>query len=352
MAATEGASLTMEILDRHVELATWAESQEAVEHLDMYLARQREADRAHGYVSHTAAEGAVGEFAAERIAEELGYAETYWISPDMCDVIEQGVETIGTSPLHASDVPARHGFIQFARPMEILVDEHDEPWGPVAVSWSVLDDPDRGNVTSWYDQEQQLHQSAGIGITWWLDTRQAFESWAKDGDVLNTRLPWAFVGQLTGWTFDLLWGPEDSTSPRDTYNLRGGTSIDESGTQQRKLLYVTFVLLQEEIVRVWKERAPRGAVRRAERKLHTPEPGDVRIVDLRTVRVIGKPEPEEGDGNGEPIMWTHRWLSREHWRTLHRGDPEKERQVYVNWSIKGPAHLPFIVKDRLSRLVR
>src|SRR5215467_838259 len=161
---TEGSALTMEILDRHVELATWAESQDAAEHMEQYLEMQERAEKGRGFQTGA---GASGEVAAARLAEELGYAETYWVSPDMADVIEQAVGTVGVSPLHASDPPSRFGLIQFPRPMGVLVDEHDRPWGPVAVSWTVLDDAEGTGLTSWQEPNGELHQSPGIGIKWW-----------------------------------------------------------------------------------------------------------------------------------------------------------------------------------------
>lgn len=338
----------MEVLDRHVELAMWAEHDVAPAFWLSYLKGQDDPHLSNhdilGPDSGSANDNDVAELYAESAAQMMGLAETYYVTDDICDVIEESAGTIPREPLRAHMIPSRIGWIEFGRELLLGVDEDDEPWGVAGVAWRVEDDVTnlesmRGGIR-WKDASGNSFIGPGITIIWWRDLRWAEESNKYPPDAL-AMLPWAAPGQVTGWAFDIPWDPEHRDS---SYTL------DETGELQRKILLTTFNLLMDELVRVAKERPARGAVRRASRVLKSPDYGDVNVVELRKVRLVGY-EPPDPDDEADPVHWTHRWIVRGHWRTIHR-NTAKERHVWIRKHVKGPDGKPIIVKDRLNLLKR
>lgn len=342
-------SIVMDVLDRHVELATWADSDDALPYLDWYL-EQNESDILAGLTKHQRGEHVEGY--RDALGMQMGLAETFWVSPDMTDVVEAAADSV--DPLRREHVPSRHGFIQFARTVVLGVDEHDEPWGFDGFSWSLTspkNEQDAKFLTTvvWYDGDNVKHESEGIVLTYWRDIREEAPG-AKEA----MRLPWAFPGQITGWAFDIPWADE-----RD----RSQYTIDAVGERQRKVVLATFRLLLEEITIVKTERAPRAAIRRASRSLKTVEYGDVRVIELRKVRVL---RPDDHDREqpdlDERFVWSHRWIVPEFKRdsyhpscpkckALRRACKEHPKSL-VHEHVRGPEHMPIIQKDRLHILKR
>lgn len=355
-------SKVMEVLDRHVQLAMWAEHYSAPVFWATYLGYQesegydwpltpglrddaRYTDAGHFRDFETLSGGKpslteAAELYAESIAHMMGMAETYYITSDICDVIEEAAPSFPRDPLRALMVPAKVGWIEFGNKIILGVDKHDEPWGPIGVSWRVEglnehDDYPMSGGIRWHDQHGEAHLGPGITIVWW----QTLEEVAQPNDPAG--MPWAAPGQVTGWAFDVPWSPED----RDK-----SYTLDDMGETQRKILMTTFNLLMDELIMVGKERPNRSAVRRAAKALKSPEYGDVNVVELRKIRTINYVPPEPDD-DADPIHWTHRWIVRPHWRTLNRGTV-KEKHVWVRKHVKGPDNKPLIVKDRLNLLKR
>lgn len=334
-------SLIMDILDRHVQLAMWAEHENSERFWASYLKSQ--AEEVPDYGDPNLINGY-----AESCAHMMGMAETYYVAPDICDIIEEAAPTVPREPLRSPMVPSRIGWCEFHRTISLGVDEHDEPWGVSGVSWRVEDGRNEelygnlhvstGGGIRWYDDQNVEHIGPGITIIWWR---------SRDDATLLGALPQvlsqfasAIPAQVTGWSFDIDWDNTD----------RKAFTLDEVGELQRKILLTTFNLLMDELVVVRKERPKRAALRRAVKALKSPDYGDVNVVDLRKLHVLNY-EPPEVDDDAEPVHWTHRWIVRPHWRTLHRGT-SKERHVYIRRHVKGPSNKPIVVKDRLSRLIR
>lgn len=330
-------STAMDILDNHVQLAMWSESDIASSYWEAYL-KTEEGDA--WLMLHPGA----GERYAESCAHMMGLGETYYVAPDMCDVIEEAAGTVPRSPLRAHMIPTRVGWVQFDRTIELGHTEDGDPWGTIGFSWRIedahtnLDGVEAG--IRWVDDSGNNFVGPGLTIIWWRDMADA----DRDGTVTPTTrhyYSWAVPGQLTGWAFDISW---DGTENRKNFPL------DETGDIQRQVILTTFNLLMDELVVVRKERAPRPAVRRAAKALKSPDFGDVNVVDLRKIRTLNY-EPPEPDDDADPVHWTHRWIVRPHWRTVNRGTA-KEKHVYIRKHIKGPENRPLIVKDRLGRLIR
>lgn len=102
---------------------------------------------------------------------------------------------------------------------------------------------------------------------------------------------------------------------------------------------------------VTSNRPTRQQMKKAKR-LKMAEDGDVTVIHLRkflqTIR--HHTEPDEDAWH----RWTHRWLVRPHWAWRHcKCDGHEGRhRVYIEGYIKGPEHLPLVIKDRIISLDR
>jgi hypothetical protein len=77
-------------------------------------------------------------------------------------------------------------------------------------------------------------------------------------------------------------------------------------------------------------------------RVNKPDP--VKVVTLRRLRA-----KHEGGGTRE-VEWTHRWMVSGHWRNQPYKDGVRLRYIFP--FVKGPEHLPLVVKETVYALKR
>lgn len=107
----------------------------------------------------------------------------------------------------------------------------------------------------------------------------------------------------------------------------------------------TFLLMQQKIATSQRERADRGATRRAER-------ADIDDTSITVIRLRRQTAPTSDDAEARAVDWSHRWLVSGHWRQQWVPSIEAHRPTWIAPYVKGPEHLPLVVKEKVTVLAR
>jgi hypothetical protein len=73
------------------------------------------------------------------------------------------------------------------------------------------------------------------------------------------------------------------------------------------------------------------------------EPPLIKTVLLRRVDYVNRPEAEPGEGAGEPIAWSRRWLVSRHWREQWFPSEQRHKSIVIEAYVKGPPDKPLIL---------
>lgn len=128
----------------------------------------------------------------------------------------------------------------------------------------------------------------------------------------------------------------------------------------RRFLSTLFALMRQELPAVESPIAPRALGKRASRQFGPDH--KTKVITLRKRKRPWRPEDEEG---GTDRVYTHRWLVSGFWRNqyypslggpCHLPDgsqnPANHRPKRIGDYIKGPEHLPLIIKDTVYKVSR
>jgi hypothetical protein len=189
-------------------------------------------------------------------------------------------------------------------------------------------------------------------------------------DISNRRMSQAMAEQATAMDMDiegqLVFGDvvaDESLLVENRPMLTSSTpsevmSDDDMVQLKRHMATQTFRVLEaiwrfsnQSIFREHTNPLDRAARRRAERAGRPPEWGDVRLIDLRRIKRPAAPRPEGTDEDAWQ-RWSHRWVVNGFWRNQWYPKEQIHRRIYIHPYVKGPEHLPLIVKDDVRRVVR
>jgi hypothetical protein len=109
-----------------------------------------------------------------------------------------------------------------------------------------------------------------------------------------------------------------------------------------------WALFQQRVAVVREARPDRGATRRLIR-LGIP------LADLPRLRVVTLRRPTSTDveaADEAMVAWSHRWLVDGHWRAQWYPSDTQHRLIWIAPHVKGPEHLPLVVKRRVYRFMR
>jgi hypothetical protein len=114
-------------------------------------------------------------------------------------------------------------------------------------------------------------------------------------------------------------------------------------TRWARLFAASIVLMNQRLTRLSDFRTDRAGRKRAQGVFPTPEPPLIKTVLLRRVDYVNRPEAEPGEGAGEPIAWSRRWLVSRHWREQWFPSEQRHKSIVIEAYVKGPPDKPLIL---------
>lgn len=300
--------------------------------------------------------------------EKLGYAETVFVSRQMCDVIEKAAHELPDVPLQPDSLFWNHAFVYFERPIRggpLLaadIEQGAKADGPLftrAVSWSLTDvvsverlphfenSQERWDWFMNQDEETKARLvNSGVTHMTWIDTDYLSKIWDIDeSQTFETVRSRIVPYDLSGWGFGTRWETVDNEA------VEGSGKVGEALAVQRKIFLATNLIAAQYIAVVSGRKGARSQRRRALRMAVAPNFGDIRYVTLRRADQ-SRFEDVEGYENDPDFEYSHRFVVRGHWR--HQYYPSKGRHelIWIDPFVKGPEHKPLIIKDDVFKLVR
>lgn len=240
-------------------------------------------------------------------ANALDQGGVYWVAPDIVDLIGTAAESLpgAWGPMSHVAPPEPSGFVEFSRPIP-MVGEHTVV--------KLTEDGSPGDPTVEerpFRLSHLLWQTVG-GSVWLkaLDKDGGSHPIFIDGN-LEPMAP-AREPQGIDWIARALW-----------------------------------LLSQQRLASIAYARPDRPARRRLQRMgvdlLQVPE---LRVVTLRRLRKV------ERSDEVEETQWTHRWVVDGHWFPQWYPSLQEHRLIWKSPFVKGPEHLPLVVKRRVYRFTR
>ena len=259
--------------------------------------------------------------------EKLLGADPYYVSTEMCEVIDAARETFEPEPILATDFLSEAGFVYFARPFN-LTDMFDKPVALAGFSWSpmLVYNPDQVTVQETIEgvSVNQTAEFTGHGVIISLYVIPTAEWEVADLGPRPSILPSHHTPWWFGMTFE---GNERDETGRATAAL-----------QWWKLAQTTLRLMQQKIGHRYHLRPERATRRRAAREGWADR--DIVVVRLR--REAGE---EHHETHGE-ANYSHRFIVSGHWRLQPYPSEGISRQIWISPYVKGPEDQPLVVRPR------
>lgn len=270
-------------------------------------------------------------------------ADPFYVTADMCEVVEAAKETFVPEPLLPNDFLTPVGFCYYERPF--VLDSKSVITSIGAFSWQPV-------IATGADEELRGLEKLPEGLVDLEEAGPYIEAWrsGKGGVAItlyaSSRAPgaedhegYAMLEQRYGVQ---IW-PMHATPWWFGMDYRGN-EVDENLVATRaeswwKLLQTTLRLMQQRIAHRQVERPDRGA-RREARKLRLPDEREIVVVRLRREGHDEQPESQRD------VPWTHRWITSGHWRNHWYPSEGVHRQIWISPYVKGPKDRPLIVRPR------
>ena len=265
-------------------------------------------------------------------ASRLGQTTPYFVSREMCELVEVASETFQPEPVYPTDVLTPSGFLMFERPFTIP-SRFDEPVDLVGFSWQpYLDRRDlvsedrpltrEDEMMEWLEDRHKKGLMDGVAVTLYQpSSAEQREKMPGVGSMLPLHCtPWWW-----GMTFD-------------------GNEIDENGLATGagwwwRLLQTTLRLMVQKISVRHIERLPRPQRREAKRY-------GIPIDETVVVRLRREKTPLPADHVPEPANYSHRFIRSGHWRNQPYPKEGVYRQIWIAPMVIGDESLPLIIKPR------
>lgn len=280
--------------------------------------------------------------AFHHMIEDTVNADACWMSYEMMQLTVSAMEGFDTNePFIFEDAFIPHGFMVLPEPFYSRdINGHRMCmraylWRVVEHACAVVEKNDGEAVRYTYDVN---HPDA---IETWPVLRISTLSHVDDEDDFTEALADDLAYQReSGW----MWGVVHATTiPLPLINkedeLRG--EGDQTGAWL-KFFRVAQRLMGDRIITSERRQAARPLRREAQRLGYDPHAP--RVIELR------RPTQRDSDPEGErtrDVEWTHRWISRGHWRNQWYPSEGRHKQIRIPASVKGPEHLPLIVRDQV-----
>lgn len=279
---------------------------------------------------------AVYETEEARLAE----AVPYFVSRDMCRIVESAAPAFEPEPIYPTDVLTLSGFVYFAKPLEM----QDRFGGPVRLrgfSWHPLmtGHTEASRVLSrddefreYLEERHKQGEQDGLAIALYTDFDEAHD--AEDWRATKVPYPPLMPLHITPWWWGMSFDGNEVTEA-------GRPSGAESWWQ---IVQSTLRLMQQRIAVHHHETPPRST-RRYAKRLNLNDRG-VTVVTLRRER-----QPQNGEPMSE-MHYSHRFIVHGFWRNQWYPSAGVHRQIYIADYEKGPKGAPLIVKPRAYKWTR
>jgi hypothetical protein len=246
-------------------------------------------------------------------AQRLSASTIYWVSPDMCDLIESSMGSLDTNDvaLDADIFPHMTGICFLAKTRYGV---------SINVETGQLDDPIPIDVISWtpiirIGRENDLHPVLMI------------DSWAIMDHPRTPMFPICHGG--SEWELG---------HPVDTGRLDQTEAMVASATDDRRFLLALHALMASPGITETETITPDRAAQRRMKRAGIPS-GEVKVVYVRGSRRDHQPTGEHGN-------YSCRWAVSGHWRNQPYGPGRKlRRPIWIAPYIKGPADAPLDARE-------
>jgi hypothetical protein len=249
---------------------------------------------------------------------KLMTAESIWVAPEMCQIVQMAREGFQPEPILAPDFITMNGFVYFAEPL-YMQDRNGMTVSVGAISWC-----------PYMVEHEGDEDLSGMAIAVYSSGRAEHDHFhATHAAAMGEHgIPELIPLHLTAIEFD--------------HMLDEGELLDENGDYTAadewwKTIQVALRLMQQRISDRYEERLPRPDRRRAQREGLPLD--EVLVIRLR------RPTSKQHEGDSHPVEWTHQWMVDGHWRWQPYGDGVK-RQIWISPYIKGPDDMPLVIKRR------
>lgn len=272
--------------------------------------------------------------ARDRVAKEidvlnlmaLQYAEPFYVSRNICELIEAAGRGLPDVTIGESDLFTPAGFAWFAKPLSIP-EEYDHLTGSdslLALAWCAVNYSDDGARLP--SSDHPANEVVVIPFPYYPQI---------------TRLVPAPMTVMT-WPFGKSLNYIRANAIDAIHNDR---SISKRGTLEMAYFAAAMALFGQQLLVSRRERASRATRRRAAEVWKTEKL--VNVVELRR-KTIHKDNP----GHAE-VEWSHQWLVRGHWRNQWYPSAGRHQPVWVSPYVKGPEDKPLLPsRNRVFAVVR
>jgi hypothetical protein len=284
------------------------------------------------------------------LSNYLPHAEVYYVAADMTAVAKHAGKTMPRQNLHLDDLPSQEGFLVWDGAATAQAKFSDALMPVRGVAWSTTHFKDR---PVWeFDERNQpiIGPSSVVGpASYWRDKGDPGEecpppTYLYSGAevevvaLIDGTATVEFPGGYYTPAVALLWavgqepaGWEEGPGPQVTDDL-GPT------------LLATWTLMQQTLARVRRQEAERAERHRSGR---AGLPSMITTVHLRRFGEQGDKEQDQAE-----VAWSHRWLVSGHWRNQWLPSRSAHRVQWIAPHVKGPTHLPLLVKERVTAWIR
>lgn len=300
----------------------------------------------------------VGQLLAWTEADRLAKADLWHVDGDLADLVDAAFPSMPPFAARPFDLPSRHGFVTFARPLsatvrmpddvEAAIDRWDTTGSPELVE--EFAQPIATHAVAWGPAEESAvaHQvrhwpAGGVWMSFY-----APPAGVRSPEFLDRMTPSErsqFVEMTSAMAVEnetvIAWAP-DGAVDLDAFMLQpNGIGTAAWGAA----VLTAFLLARQGNVTEQHDQAVARPERRRYTRAGMPEPGPVRVLRLRR-SVRGDQAPAGGSSR----EYRHRWMVRGHWRNQWYPSIKDHRPKWIAQYLAGPDGAPLIGGDKVTRL--
>lgn len=285
----------------------------------------------------------------------LAGATPYFVSNEMCQVVEAASETFVPEQFLPSDLMTPTGFLYLEQPLTII-DKHDKEIEVAAFSWApILSRPKGEEALDGEVHGEFVRDEQG---------RVLFGEYAAEDDAALMRMlrERASTGghtdgvclTLYATVKDEIWPERISKPPLVPMHLTPwwfAMSPDDAGVRfdasdkptaaERwwRIVQTTLRLMQQHISLRQSTRVTRPQRREATRSGWDTD-------EVVVVRLRREATPQHEAHEAEAANYSHRFIVGGHWRNQFYPASNVHRQIWISPYVKGPEDKPLVVKPR------
>lgn len=265
----------------------------------------------------------------------LRFGETFAVSAEICELITAAATSLPEFDLHATDMPSQRGFVWLEEPLLLHDDTAGRPIVIKALGWAAAvstenTSDDRPALV--ISDEDASSKPFGVAVAIWTDPKDSRDHMYEDLPFeYRTELPPLFILNVQPHRWE-----------------ERVADLDLTGAQIIRWLYTLWRFSQEKFIDHRMVMPDRPAQKRAIRAGRPTQ--EVRVIRLRKRDDHHRSDTDPLDD--DDILWSHRWLVKGHWRNQYFPSRDGHAPVWISGYVKGPEHLPLLVKDTVFQVDR